>query len=44
MPLLADTAAMGPAAQPASERLFTRAHVAASPMVGWEPAVHILCV
>lgn len=28
---------MGPTAQPAFERLFTRAHVAASPMIGWEP-------
>jgi len=37
MPLLIDTAAMSPTAQPASERLFTRAHVAASPMIGREP-------
>jgi hypothetical protein len=35
--LLVDTAAMGPTAQSASERLFTRAHVAAGPMIGWEP-------
>ena len=36
-PLLVDTAAMGPTVQPASERLVTRAYVAATSMIGWKP-------
>jgi aspartate/methionine/tyrosine aminotransferase len=36
--LLIDTAAMGLTAHQAAERLFTRARVAATPMIGWGPS------
>jgi aspartate/methionine/tyrosine aminotransferase len=35
--LLVDTAALGLTAQQASERLFTRGRIAATPMTGWGP-------